>query len=367
MSLEVADRTLDIILSSPSDDIKIEFQGGEPSLNWAALKFFVLEGEKRVKKWSSKKLTFVICTNLFDLSDQQIEFLKDHHVCISTSCDGPKALHDLHRKSRNGQSAHDAFIKNLEKVRRIDKDNEVNALLTVSKSNLNHLKEIIDYYIENNFSSIFIRALNPYGYAVKNRSNLEYSIDEFVENYKNALLYIIQLNKEGIFFIEAYAALLFQRIMTPFSTGFVDLQSPAGAGISGVIYYYNGDVYPADEARMLAAMGDSFFKMGNVCNNTYLEIFKSSLLKDMVLNSCVESMPGCWTCAYQSYCGADPIRNYLESGDILGKRYMSQFCEKNKKMIKVILDIIKENDTKTMAVLWSWVFRRPMEAWQCGK
>ena len=47
--------------------------------------------------------------------------------------------------------------------------------------------------------------------------------------------------------------------MTPFSTGFVDLQSPSGAGIAGAIYYYNGDVYPTDEARMLAEMGDQSF------------------------------------------------------------------------------------------------------------
>lgn len=145
------------------------------------------------------------------------------------------------------------------------------------------------------------------------------------------------------------------------------MQSPAGAGISGAIYYYNGDVYPTDEARMLATMGDTSFKMGNVCEDAYLDIFNSSMIKELVLNSCVECMPGCWTCAYQQYCGADPIRNFVESEDLLGKRYISQFCEKNKGMIKVILDLIKENDPKTIAVLWSWVFRRPMEEWQCGK
>lgn len=367
MSIEVAERTLDIILQSPSNDIKIEFQGGEPSINWPILEFFVLEGEKRAKKLPEKRVTFVICTNLIALSDEQIKFLNEHDVCISTSCDGPKKLHDLHRKSRDGKSAHDCFIKTLEKVRNVFRENEVNALLTVSRDNLTNLKEVINYYIQQGFSSIFIRALNPYGYAIKNKESLGYSVDEFVDNYKNALKYIIELNKNGIFFSESYATLLFQRIMTPFSTGFVDLQSPAGAGISGVIYYYNGDVYPADEARMLATMGNTYFKMGNVCQNTYADIFKSDIIKDIVLNSCVESMPGCDSCAYSPYCGADPVRNYVESGSILGKRYESLFCEKNKKMIKVILDLIKENDPETMAVLWSWVFHKPMEAWQCGR
>lgn len=365
MTIETADHVLDIILQSPSNDIKIEFQGGEPTLNWPVLKFFVLEGEKRIKKFKNKQLSFVVCTNLFDISDAQIEFLHMHHVAISTSCDGPKMLYDLHRKSRNNDSAHDRFIRNLQRVRTIEDD--VDALLTVTKDNLHHLREVIDYYKELGFYNMFIRALNPYGYARKNKKSLTYSMDEFVEAYRDALYYIIELNKNGVFFVESYAALLFQRIMTPYSTGFVDLQSPSGAGISGAIYYYNGDVYPADEARMLATMGDYSFKMGNVYDNSYLEIFTSDVIKKIVANSCVEAMPGCSTCALNPYCGADPIRNYVESHNILGKRYNSDFCKKNKGIIHVILDIIKENDLDTMAVLWSWVFRKPMEEWQCGK
>ena len=175
-------------------------------------------------------------------------------------------------------------------------------------------------------------------------------------------------NKKGIFFIESYAALLFQRIMTPFSTGFVDLQSPSGAGIAGAIYYYNGDVYPTDEARMLAEMGDQSFKMGNVQRNTFYEIFGGSVIKNLVENSCVESMPECSTCAYSPYCGADPIRYYVESKDIIGKRPDSEFCRKNKGILDILLKFIKENDMETMAIFWSWVNRQPMEEWEiCGK
>lgn len=155
--------------------------------------------------------------------------------------------------------------------------------------------------------------------------------------------------------------------MTPFSTGFVDLQSPTGAGIAGAIYYYNGNVYPSDEGRMLAAMGDCHFRMGNVYYDDFKTIFSLKVMKDLVQNSCVESMPGCSTCAYSPYCGADPIRYYTESGDLMGKRYDSGFCRRNKGAIKVILDIIKENDPKKIAILWSWVQRRPLEDWQCGK
>lgn len=367
MSIDTAQKVLDVILQSPSPEIKIEFQGGEPSLNWDALTYFVLEGEQRIKKIPNKRLEFVICTNLYDLPDEHLEFLLKHNVAISTSCDGPKYFYDLHRKSQSGDSAYDRFVQNLSRVRQKDKSDGTGALLTVTRDNLFHLREVIDQYVDLGFHGIFIRALNPYGYAKDNRSSLEYSTEEFVKEYEDALGYILELNKKGIFFVESYATLLFQRIMTPFSTGFVDLQSPAGAGISGAIYYYDGDVYPADEARMLATRGDKFFKMGNVYKNSFKEIFSSDILQRIVENSIVESLPGCSTCAYSPYCGADPIRYYTESGNMVGKRYDSQFCKKNKKLLDVIFRLIKEGDPKNMAIFWSWVFRRPMEEWQCGK
>ena len=64
---------------------------------------------------------------------------------------------------------------------------------------------------------------------------------------------------QGTPFLETYAQLLLTKILTPYPTGYVDLQSPAGAGIGVAVYNYDGDVYVSDEARMLAEMGDRIF------------------------------------------------------------------------------------------------------------
>jgi uncharacterized protein len=361
MDLKTARAVLNCILQSPSTDIKIEFQGGEPTLNWSVLEFFVLEGEKEIKQYHDKRLSFVVCTNLVELSDYQLNFFKVHQVEISTSCDGPQFYHDLHRKARDGSSSYIRFYQNLARVRQ--SIGNVSALLTVTKDNLSHLPDVIDQYYLLGFRSVFIRALNPYGYATKNKDELAYSMDDFLKYYRAALLHIFEMNKAGQYFVEAYASLIFQRMMTPFSTGFVDLQSPSGAGISGAIYFYNGDVYPADEGRMLATVGDTKFKMGNVLQNQYLEIFKSKVLKNIVWNSCVEAMPGCCTCVYAPYCGADPIRYYVESKDIVGKRSSSEFCKKNKGIFNMMFELIEKNDPKELAIMWSWVQRQPKEEW----
>ena len=355
-----ARNTVDMIFKSPSKSIKIEFQGGEPTLNFDILEAIVLYAEE-INKKHNKELSFVVCTNLLELSDNQLNFLFEHKVDISTSCDGSKLLHDFCRKSLVSESSYDTFIKNLNRCKLVYGDDGPAALLTVTKNNLNKLNEVVDHYKELGFNNIFIRALNPYGYAVDNKKELDYSVEEFVLAYKKALAYIIDMNLKGEFFVESYATILLQRILTPFATGFVDLQSPTGAGILGSIYYYNGDVYPADEGRMLAATGDRTFYMGNVNKNTYKEIFDGKLIHRIVKNSCVECMPMCEKCAYKSYCGADPIRYYVESGDIVGKRYSSAFCEKNKAIIKELFYYINMQDSRILKVFWSWINKKPLE------
>ena len=359
MSIDTAKKTVDMIFQSPSNYIKIEFQGGEPLLNWDVLKYIVIYAEDKNKK-ANKYLSFVICTNLLQINDEQLSFIKKHNIDISTSCDGPQYYHDKNRKSLISKSSYETFIKNLELCKKYLGENSVSALLTVTKDNLCVLSEVVEEYNKLGFKNVFIRALNPYGYALDNKENLSYDISEFISKYKDALNFIINKNISGVYFEESYASLLLQRILTPFSTGFVDLQSPSGAGISGVIYYYNGDVYPADEARMLATRGNKKFLMGNVYNNTFHEIFYGKVIKELVYKSCVEAMPGCSNCAFNIYCGADPIRYYVESRDIVGKRYNSGFCKKNKAIINEIIKYLLENNPNVMRVFWSWINKTPI-------
>jgi len=149
-------------------------------------------------------------------------------------------------------------------------------------------------------------------------------------------------------------------MLTPFPTGFVDLQSPTGAGIGGVIYDYDGGVYVADEGRMLARKGDKKFCMGDV-NDSYHDLFGGNVVRETVASSCVESLPQCSECAFQMWCGADPVRNYAAQGDIIGHRPTSEFCRKNMGVIRYILDRIDSGNDEVRDVFWSWVTRRPVE------
>jgi len=355
MSLPTAYKIVDAIFESPSNTVKIEFQGGEPTLHWDVVKGTVLYAKGKQKD-SDKALSFVLCTNLIGITKEQLAFCRDHNICISTSLDGPKALHDKNRILRVGDSSYNLFIRNLALAREIVGEESVDALMTTTALSLRELQTVVDEYITLGFNGIFIRALNPYGFAAEKADLLGYDMHTFVELYIAALKYIFAINKER-FFPEYFATVLLSRILTPFSTGFVDLQSPAGAGISGAIYDYDGSVYPSDEARMLARMGDSYFNLGNVHRDPYRAIFRGEKLRGIIRDACVEVTPSCAYCAYQAYCGTDPVRNYLESGHEVRKMEGTPFCIKHKGIFDYLFSMLADMSEADENIIWRWINR----------
>ena len=91
MSDETARDALNIAFDSPSKRIKIEFQGGEPLLNFPLITKIV--SKARVKAATvGKTVDFVIASNLALLDDDVLAFCKTNDVLLSTSLDGPADL-----------------------------------------------------------------------------------------------------------------------------------------------------------------------------------------------------------------------------------------------------------------------------------
>lgn len=89
--------------------------------------------------------------------------------------------------------------------------------------------------------------------------------------------------------IEEFAAIILRKILTPWCTGFVDLQSPAGIINSVLVYDYDGYLYASDESRMLAEEGDYTFRIGSV-KERYEDLLYS---KKFVLGQSLGLM-NCW-------------------------------------------------------------------------
>ena len=357
MSPEVLRRSVAMMLSAPAPHITMEFQGGEPLVNFDLIKDAV-DLTKTLNGKVGKQIGFVLCTNLSILTDEHLDFCKEHDVLISTSLDGPDYLHDKNRPLGKGKPSHAIVVRNIKRAQEALGKHAVSALMTTTRESLKYPKEIVDEYLRTDMGSLFVRELNPYGFAVKTAPAIGYDTKQFVSFYKRILEYVIEINRQGRTFSEAYASMILSKILTPWPIGFVDLQSPSGAGIGVVVYNYDGDVYASDESRMLAEVGDRAFRLGNVLEDSYESIFFGDTMQAIAAASCNEALPGCSDCAYQTYCGADPVRNYGTQGDIFGDRAANDsYCLKNMSIIKYLMDQVIGADTDLQSIFWAWINR----------
>jgi His-Xaa-Ser system radical SAM maturase HxsB len=350
MSQESLSASLDLIFSSPSPAITIEFQGGEPLSAFHLVKIAVLSALERNVS-AQKRLRFVICTNLSLLSDDILEFCKEHEINLSTSLDGPAALHQANRPARAlGELSW--LGDRIDHARSVLGPNRVAALMTTSKKSLEQPEAIIDAYIRLGFQRIFLRPIQPYGFAERIRADWRYSVTDFLQFYRRALSYILELNRDGRPFVEEYASILMRRLFSPYPGKYVDLQSPTGMITAVAVYNYDGGVYASDESRMIAESGDKTFQIGHV-TDSYEDIFLGTRAREIVGAGVNEALAGCSDCGLQAYCGSDLIRNWRETGDLYGHRPTSAFCELNMGILTFLLDII-DQDSESAAVLKSW-------------
>ncbi len=349
MSIDNINKGIDIMFKSPNPHVTMEFQGGEALLAFDKIKYAVERAEE-IAIEKGKTLTIVICTNLALINEEILYYCKEHNILISSSLDGPKFVHDSNRHKPHA-SSYDLTIKGIELTREILGYDQVSALMTTTKLSLDYPVEIVEEYFNKGFQGIFLRNISPYGFALRTEKS-KYETDKFITFYKKALDRILEYNFEGHHFTEDLARIFLTKILSPFNVGYVDLQSPAGL-INGVIVFnYDGNVYATDESRMLAEQKDFTFKLGTL-NDSYSDLFfgeKANEISEIWAN---ESLAGCSECAFQQYCGADPVHNHATQGNMYGYRPNSDFCNKNMEIIRYLIELM-ESDESIRKIFESW-------------
>ena len=349
MTPETASRAIDLMFRSPSPTLKAEFQGGESLLNFELVRYIV---EETLARNDGRDVEFVIATNLSPLTDEILEFCREHRIFLSTSLDGPEALHNENRPLPSRDS-YARTVRGIERARAVLGHDAVAALMTTTARSLSLPREIVDEYVGWGFESIFLRPISPYGFALRSAAKQGYETEAFLRFYREALLYILELNRRGVRFREEYASLILRKMLTPYPLGYVDLQSPAGLGIAVLLYNYDGDVYASDEGRMLAEAGDHRFRLGNVHCNSYEELFLESPLLPLLHETMAEGTPGCCDCAFLPWCGTDPVFHHATQGDPVGHRPTSDFCRKNMGIFRLLVELL-ETDPEARRILRGW-------------
>ncbi len=361
MDKETARKSVDLIFKTPSKFIRIEFQGGEPLLNWSVLKY-VVKYAKEVNATRRKNLKISLVSNLTEMDDKKLKFLLDNHVDISCSFDGPAAVHNRNRIYLDGKNGHQIVserIKKVQKTIRINNESskkkvdQLNAVLTVSRFSLSQPLLIIDEYIKKGFDTIFVRPLSPFGLSRVTLKTIGYTAEEFISYYKKSLDYILKINLTGKTFIERATFYALKKIIAGDDPNYFEMRSPCGAGIGQMAFDYDGKIYTCDEGRMAARMGHVNFQLGDVKTSSYNELIDNGVTKTMCLSSCLDNHVSCQDCAYKPYCGVCPLANFIEHGTIFPQLPNTDRCKINKAMFDYIF--LKMQNKKYKQIFEKWL------------
>lgn len=349
MDFETAEKAVEFALQSPEKCMTFEFQGGEPLLNFEVIRHIVNYTNERKQ---DKTVYFSIVSNLTLLNQEMMDFIFANSIQISTSLDGNQDVHDHNRSFLNGQGSYEMVLQKIRLLR--DRGINAGAIETTTKYSLSYPEKIIDAYIENGFDMIFLRPLTPLGCAAAEWDKIGYSPDEFVAFYKRCLDYLIRKNLDGYRISEGCAGIFLKKILGKSSVNYMDLRSPCGAALGQLAYYYNGDIYTCDEGRMLAEMGNSAFRLGNVFKDDYNKIMDSGVTRTMCRASCIESIPECSQCVYEPYCGVCPVVNLALYGDIIAKQPNNYRCRIYSGILQYLFNILYEGDASKIEILFQW-------------
>jgi His-Xaa-Ser system radical SAM maturase HxsB len=370
MDEATARRVAELALESSAPHVEFEFQGGEPTLNMSAVRALV-EHASRLARGAGKSAGYSMVSNLTALSDADAEWLIERGVLMCTSLDGPADLHDRNRPWPGGAgSPHGEVLRRIawfhDRYARRGLDPRlwhVDALATVTRATLGRFPDLVQTYVDVGIRALHLRPLNPFGLAVPAWRRIGYSSSEFLTAWEGALDHLIARNLAGTEIVEGTAALVLTKLLSHEDPGYVDLQSPCGAGTGQIAYGPDGTVHPCDEARMAAAMGEPMFALGNVRQLSMRELLRKPTVRALAAASLQDSLPGCASCWNLPFCGVCPLHDWSTQGTLFGQRPRSERCARQLGISTALLRRLDDDrDGSLEAVFRRWTVRRPRES-----
>lgn len=342
------DETLEAVLAAldglSTKHVKIEFQGGEPTLRPDLIRAVI----ERCERFEDRQ--FVICTNLQELGAEILELFDRDDLYISTSLDGDSATHGRNRTGLEARTIR--FLENLEFV--IDRygPSKVSALPTIDPRNPPDIDALIDAYARHGLRSIFLRPINYQGFARKRHGDSREQ-DEGWRTYHRAFVRrLIERNWEDRSQIleETYLGICLRRIFRPGHERHVDLRNPNPMGLDYIVIDHDGTVYPTDEARMLARSGVVDLSIGHVSAGWAGE--KRDLLNREATN---QFDAACSRCVYQPFCGRDLVDDLARYGRIDLPRTETDFCRKHLGIFDFLFELIYSDEPAVRYSLSRWL------------
>jgi His-Xaa-Ser system radical SAM maturase HxsB len=331
----IAEGVKNYILKNATNDVKIEFQGGEPTLRPDLLKYIIDEVSSVLSD-----ATFVICSNLQKLSPEILSLIDNELVSLSCSLDGPPEIHKKNRTFDNEMTGQ--FFANLDLI--LDKYGPSKISLVPTIADYTKIKSVIDFYYEKGLTEIFLRPVNYQGFARKQFSSESDDVEGWIAAYSKGVNYIFSQNdKVEKKLVEATFSIHISKIFNPSKNGYVDLRNPNPLGRDYLVIDYDGVFYPTDESRMLSRIGAINLKIGDLENGLDINSVNKININNNNFND-----PDCNNCGHQIHCGVDNIDKISRYGTIDIPTRDTFFCKNHMSIFDFVYKKIAEKDLLTI-------------------
>ena len=305
MPVETGKKAIDFLLTHSGNrhNLELDFFGGEPLMNWDAVKEIIAYARSKEEEYN-KKFRFTVTTNGMLLNDDSIDFINEEMSNVVLSLDGRKCVNDAMRVTEGGRGSYDVFVPKFQKLvekRRNGKYKEYYARGTFTKNNLDFANDVYHIADDLGFDQLSVEPViadpsEPYALT-------EADLPRIYEEYEKLAVEMIRRKKEdgGCF--------NFFHFMIDLDQGPCAIKRLRGCGCGNeyVSVTPDGDIYPCHQF-----VGHDEWKMGNLEDETLdLE------MKDKFACSNIYTKDGCKDCWCKFYCsGGCNANNYSFNKDI---------------------------------------------------
>ena len=194
MNFVTAARSIDLLLEAGAarDRVNIVFFGGEPLTNVALIRQVVGYAEAEAAR-AGKAIDFSMTTNATLLTPALIDYFDAHRFGISVSMDGPKLIHDRHRKSVGGLGTYDVVTRKVRLLLDRYRARPVGARVTLGGGNTEveaihaHLRGEIGFH-EVGYAPVTSAAEAGHALSAAELAKVHRAFERLGEDYRRAAL-----------------------------------------------------------------------------------------------------------------------------------------------------------------------------------
>lgn len=321
MTAETGKKAIDFVIANSGNrkNIEIDYFGGEPLMNFEAVKEITDYAKKEAEK-HDKNFRFTITTNGVLLDDDKMKYINENMSNVVLSIDGRKEINDHMRTRIDGSGTYDNIMPKFQKMAESRNQDNYYVRGTFTAFNKDFAEDVI-HLADMGFKQTSVEpvvAPETEDYALS-----EEDIPVIFEQYEKLAEEYLNRWKSGDWFN-------FFHFMIDLDQGPCAIKrlSGCGAGHEYLAVAANGDLYPCHQF-----VGNHDFLMGNVYDG---EI--DTEIRDYFEKSNIYTKDKCRNCFAKFYCSGGCSANaYNFNGDI-NKPY-ELACEFEKKRVECAIAV----------------------------